>query len=269
MKSNILILEVNLVEPKRKLKKYHVVISGPSEYEKEYVLLEDTIIKHMVFKDKEFTCEEFDEILASEASFNALNSALNFISYQLRSEKEVINHLKKKEIKSENLKKVVEKLKSLGYIDDEKYSKSLIEYYYKKLKGPNYIKRVLMEKEVKSSIIDNSLLNYTYEMEKGVASEIIQKELTKLYNQPINKQKQKLQYKLISSGFSIGVINEVIKSTKFKEDVSQTLNKDLEKLMKKHDYKTDRNTLNKITASLISKGYSYSQVKEVISNIDA
>ena len=100
MKSNILILEVSLVEPKRKLKKYHVVISGPSEYEKEYVLLEDTIIKYMVFKDKEFTCEEFDEILVSEANFNALNSALNFISYQLRSEKEVINHLKKKEIKS-------------------------------------------------------------------------------------------------------------------------------------------------------------------------
>ena len=92
-----------------------------------------------------------------------------------------------------------------------------------------------MEKEVKPSIIDNSLLNYTYEMEKDASSEIIQKELSKLYNQPINKQKQKLQYKLISSGFSIGVINEVIKSTSFKEDVSQTLNKDLEKLMKKHD----------------------------------
>ena len=75
--------------------------------------LEDTIIKYMVFKDKEFTCEEFDEILVSEANFNALNSALNFISYQLRSEKEVINHLKKKEIKSENLKKVEEERENI------------------------------------------------------------------------------------------------------------------------------------------------------------
>ena len=266
MKNKVLIEEVSLKESKalRKIKKYIVKIDGPSEFDSEYTFLEDTIIKHMIFKDKVYTTEMFKEILKSEESNNSLNLALNFISYQFRSEKELVNHLKEKGVKTEFIAPTIEKLKKLGYIDDNKFALGIIDSYSRKLKGPNYCIKIMNEKSVSQDIINLSIESYTHELEVEKITEIVDKEIESLINYPIKKQKMKLTSKLISSGFRLRAINQVLSEVKFVEDSEETLKKDFEKLLKKHGGVIETKTKQKIIASLLSKGYEYHQIKKYL-----
>lgn len=264
MKKTILIKEVSLKKTNTKTKKYLCVVSSPDGYLDSYVFSEDVIIKYYIFKDKEFTTEEFDEILQSQEEFNLLQLALNFISYQSRSEKEVINHLQKKCDQTSNIALVIVKLKELGYLDDSKFTYDMMNLYIRRLKGPKYIFNALKEKEVDENLIKIILEEYSVEIEKENISKIIEKEKEKLLKYPINAQKNKLTQKLITAGYHLSAINDEIKNTEFVEEINETLKKDVEKQLKKYDYEIDKKTYQKIVSSLLNKGYNYSQIKSVL-----
>lgn len=270
MKNHIVVKEVKLVDSTsaRKNKKYKCIIVGPKEFDSSYTFCEDTIIKYMIFKDKEYFVEEFKEILISETKFNALNYALNFISYQFRSKSEVINHLAKKEITTQIIDDTIAKLTELGYIDDLKYANYIVESYQRKLKGPEYCIKMLMSKNVSSHIINKAIDNYPTEVEVELINQVVLKELPKLTKYPILKQKMKLKSKLSSSGFRLESINAVLKSISYEEDVEESLAKEIQKLMRKHQELDQRKKEQKIISSLISKGYNYSQIKKALSEID-
>lgn len=264
MKKTILIEEVSLKKISNKTKQYLCVVSSPDGYLDSYAFSEDVIIKYYIFKDKEFTVEEFDEILKSQEECNLLQLALNFISYQSRSEKEVIKHLQKKCDETQNIASVILKLKDLGYLDDVKFAHDMMNLYIRRLKGPNYIANILKEKEIDEELIKNTLDDYSFEMEKEGISKIIEKEKEKLTKYPINAQKVKLTQKLINAGYHLSAINDEVKNTEFVEEIDETLKKDIDKQLKKYNYEIDKIAYQKIISSLVSKGYNYSQIKKVL-----
>lgn len=264
MKSDITIKEVKLKETKAlgKTKKYIVRVEGTNE--SEYTFLEDTIIKHLIFKGKIYTYDEFEEILITEIKNNSLNLALNFIGYQFRSENELVNHLKEKQISTEIITSIISKLKTLGYIDDNKFSEYIVESYSRKLKGPNYCKKILIEKKVDYNIIDLAINSYTHQMEKDAIGKLIDKNIESLKKYPIKKQKMKLTSKLTSAGFRSRAINECLSNLVLTDESNDSLKKDLQKLLKKYDDLDENIKKQKIITSLMNKGYTYNQIKKTL-----
>ena len=82
MKTYIEILKVT------KDKKKFIVLTNNGEYKFD----EETIIKHLILKGKTFSDDEFEEILKTEEISKLFNKALNYISYQMRSENEALDN---------------------------------------------------------------------------------------------------------------------------------------------------------------------------------
>ena len=93
------------------------------------------IIKHYLFKDKTFTEKEFKKIIEDILEDEYFNKVINLLSISLKSEYEIIKYIHTNEAKNKTYLKdnqidnIINKLKQFNYIDDNKLSISLIDYY--------------------------------------------------------------------------------------------------------------------------------------------
>lgn len=225
---------------------------------------EEAILKFYIFKDKEFTEEEYSEILAFVDVNKIFYQALNYISYQPRSIKEVEKYLAEKEVSKENIIAVIERLITMKYLDDELLAQGIINSMINNFKGPNYAKQKLIHRLVTQNIIERVLENYDKQLQKELIMETLPKLSKKYESEPINSQKTKIINKYLRDGFTSDVINPIVNSYQLIDDSEEKLTKDFMKAKKK--YQGTDNEKNKIIASLIKKGYTYSQVSKKFSS---
>lgn len=235
---------------------------------KEYTFLSDTIIMFHIFNNQSYSLDEFCEILDKNDYFISFNYALNLLSFKPRSKYELVSKLKEKEIKTQNIALVIDKLESLGYLNDLDFANGFTKAKMQKLKGPKYIESELKLKHIEDEVIKLSLEQYSLKAQWEIVDKIIEKNIDKLYCYPVNKQISKLTSILVSHGFSSNVINDRLRLIDFKCDVSKTLKKDLEKINKKfankkYDKYTPYQIKQKKLASLLSKGYRSSDLKDI------
>ncbi len=127
---------------------------------------EDLLVRFRLLKGKELSEEELKEIKKSAGFDLGLQQAMNYISYQLRSEMEVRTYLKDKEIEKQDRDLVVERLKELNLIDDKNYGESYIRTQVRMSdKGPVVISQQLRKKGLKNPVIQEVLPLYTEEMQ--------------------------------------------------------------------------------------------------------
>ena len=90
-------------------------------------ITEDTIVKYFLSKDKEISEEELKEIQEFAQYSYGKNLALYHLSFKARTTTEVRDYLRKYEIESGIIDKVVQHLKEDKWLDDRQYVISLIE----------------------------------------------------------------------------------------------------------------------------------------------
>lgn len=143
-----------------------------------------------------YSIEEFDE---------AKTKVLKYICYKKRTESEVKNKFIKV-INEELLEDVIEELKNIGYIDDEKYIlRAINEFMNLKYMSIKEIKYKLMTKGIKSNIIEDYIDNNydkLLEYEKNSAKKIAIKKS--------NLEKQEIKMYLIKKGYKEESIREAI-----------------------------------------------------------
>lgn len=88
---------------------------------------ESTLIKFGLTKGKILDPFEMDEIAYEDEIAKAFNRALHFLSYQMRSEFEVKKKLLDAGFGESVVLEAIQKLKKLGFLNDESYSKALLE----------------------------------------------------------------------------------------------------------------------------------------------
>ena len=255
---NVLIKNLRI---RPKSKKY--VIETNFEADEEFTLDEDTIIKFGIFKGKEFTNDEFKKILKEIKLQKLFNKTLNYLSYSAHSKHEIYAYLdkqdKKNEYSQEDKIALVRRLKDLGYVDDLAYAKGIVDYY-KESKGKSYIINFLKRKLVDNEIIDSAIKNYDDEEE--VVLKILDKIHTQYRKYPISKQKILMSQKLLRDGFSMHAINYGLETIDLIDESDASLDNDILKLLKKYENKDIPiyEKKQKILASLVNKGYSYSKI---------
>ncbi|MFH1566336.1 MAG: RecX family transcriptional regulator [bacterium] len=142
---------------------------------------------------------------------NALfEKVLRYVSIRPRSEKEVIDYIKKKLYKKYssdeiNLKisEITKALKDLNLLNDESFAKSFIEWRLESAnpKGFGVIRGELFIKGIERELMDKLLDNEEYkDMEKEAIKKVISKK-GRSYKDP-----RQLKNYLFSRGFSSGVI---------------------------------------------------------------
>ncbi|MDD2258989.1 MAG: RecX family transcriptional regulator [Bacilli bacterium] len=250
---------IKIIDVTKNRKKFIV-----STLNKDYTFEEDTIIKYAIYKNKEFTEKEFENIVIDNQKYIILNVALYYLSFRSRSIYEVYSYLRKKDYSEDLVLVVIEKLKDLEYLDDFSFSKELLDYYIRNNKGPKFILEKLKQKGIESFIINEIMLLFDNETETKIIHTIIEKNIKKNIHEPIKKQKQKLYNKLLRDGFSSNRILSIINQYKFIADCEQTLIKEIEIIKKRYSKYDEKIMKNKIITSLLNKGYDYAIIKKYL-----
>lgn len=142
-----------------------------------------------------------------------LEKSVNYISYRLRSKKEVMDYLRQKlNLASEVINKVTDKLESLSLLDDHKFAQAYIKDQLN-LKGKS-LKVVLLQLQRKGIKLSQSDLNLLdpQETELKNLKKLIEKKTRYLKGNLDGKKLLSLKRYLASKGYSFKLINEVLKS---------------------------------------------------------
>ena len=108
--------------------------------------------------------QKLNDILESESKSKVYNSAINLLSYRMRSKSELNERLTRKGYSKDIITDVINILELKGYIDDEKFAIAFAKEKVKnKLIGPNALKFEISSHNLDLDLVDNTI-DSIYEM---------------------------------------------------------------------------------------------------------
>lgn len=91
------------------------------------ILEQATVLEYSLHEGDELTEDELTVIIRHDMEERAKALALNYISYRLRSEKEVSDYLRGKDFDSEICSAVIVRFRELGYLNDAEFAEAFVK----------------------------------------------------------------------------------------------------------------------------------------------
>ena len=224
----------------------------------EEVILNNGLLFHKYVSD-----DLYEKISIDTNYYKSYNKALNMINRRLRSEKEIVEYLRKSEVEEEDIKKIVSNLKGIGLIDDKMFARA---YTNDKVNlsndGPYKIKKYLENNDIREEYI-NAVIN---NIDKDIINKKIDKIIVKKINSNTKYNSYMLKQKILSYLINLGYSREDIVSRLDNVKVeSKNITKEMDKIYNKLSKKfKDKELMFKLKSKLYSKGYTREEIEEYI-----
>lgn len=228
---------------------------------------EDILVRYRLLKGQELENETIEEIKKNSGFDFGLQQALNYLSYQLRTEKEIRIYLKDKEIGQEDRHKIVDRLKELGLINDLTYGESYVRTNMRLSdKGPKKLAMQMQQKGLTPEIIEQALEQYTFEDQVENAHQTAEKTYNKNYGKSQKELLRNIQQRLMTKGFSSDVIQEAIEALPKETDPEEyeLLVQQGDKLWRKNSRFESKKRKMKVKQSLYQKGFNLEMIQRFI-----
>ncbi|MCR2821992.1 recombination regulator RecX [Lederbergia panacisoli] len=180
---------------------------------------EEVLIRYHLVKGKELTEFDITQIQYEDEIRKALNAAINFLSYRMRSEDEIRQHLKKKEWDEPVIQAVLMKLVERKYVDDLEFAAAYVRTQVNGgKKGPLTIKQELKQKGIKELFIEKAMDEYSEEKQIEHAIQLGNKLASQNNNLSETFLKQKIEQFLMTKGFPFNIISVAIEEIEYEKD---------------------------------------------------
>jgi len=171
---------------------------------------EEYYLKLNLYEKKEIDEQEIKKIRDTVVYEEAKARAIKFLSLRLKTEKELRDMLKQHRYDRETVDKVVDELRSYGYINDRLYiHKYIYDRCRLKPKSKKLLKYELLKKGLPAEIIDEVLSDFNVD-EYSIAENLVRKKFGK-YDLNDKEIIKKAYNFLKHRGFENTVIEEVFK----------------------------------------------------------
>lgn len=179
---------------------------------------EDTFLKFGLRTNDEITEDTVNEIKKFDEYQFAKKSALDFLSYRIRSTAEIKEKLKSKKISAGTIDKTIAHLDKIGLLNDNEFAKLLVQSKMgKKPAGKKVIRQKLFQKGIPKIIGDKVIEElYTADKEIELIADIYKNYSSKIKGLDKFQKRRKLFEYLMRKGFDIDSINEFL-NEKLKE----------------------------------------------------
>jgi regulatory protein len=225
-----------------------------------FAVYESTLLKYQLIKGKELDELDIEEILYSDQINKAYLSAVHYLSFRMRTEKEIGVYLKEKEIEPFVIKEIIVKLKEQSYLNDAEFAVAYVRTQVQTtLKGRQVISQELVEKGVAKNTIEDALMEYSEEEELEHAIKLVHKYSPKYKNDAFKIMIQKVEQALMRKGYSFSVIKVAIEEADLEEDVSEewdAIAKQAEKYHRKYAKLEGYDYKMKMKGALYRKGFT-------------
>lgn len=188
---------------KKKPNRRSIYIDGKYAFEVNV----ETLLQFNLVENDSITQKKADEIQKAEEKRACKESALNLLSYRMRTEKEMNKRLKEKKYNEEVIEEVIEELKRINLINDLEFAQAWIRE-----RGNSYgkfkLRNELCEKGVPEDIIDTVLSDASID-ESDIARNLAQKWLKSHKTLSPDVLKRRLAGFLLRRGISYDTINSI------------------------------------------------------------
>ncbi|MBT2681516.1 recombination regulator RecX [Bacillus sp. ISL-35] len=230
---------------------------------------EDVLIKYNLKKGMELDDFAVTEMLFQDDIRKAYNTAINYLSHRMRSESEVREHLKKKEISESVIKEAIHKLYEFKFLNDEEFANAFVRTQLNTTdKGAEVIKLELKEKGIAPDLITKVVDEVSFDEQLEKAIKLSEKYALKNKKDSSRILKQKIEQMLRRKGYSFSIIRAALDETEIeKEDEAEmdALRIQGEKLHSKYSKLPDREYRQKLKMALYRKGFPMDMIDEFIS----
>nr|WGD60366.1 recombination regulator RecX [Bacillus velezensis] len=228
----------------------------------------DVLVRFDLKKGKELDELDILEIQHGDDVKKAFNRAVEFLSYRMRSEKEVRDHLKKKETPDMVISEVIHKLYDYRYLNDKEFAEAYASTHKKTNgKGSDVLFRELKAKGIDDDTIKETLSAFTFDEQIQEALKHIGKILKKDKKLSTKEIRQRAQMQLQRKGFPFDVINAALEQTEYENDDEaemEALKAHAEKAIRKYRYDGSYESGMKVKQYLFRKGFSIDDIDQFL-----
>lgn len=168
---------------------------------------DEIILKNDLLLKKELDTYLYQKILTESQIQESYNACIKYIAVRIRSTKEIIDYLKRKQVADEDIDYIIEKLTKEKFLDDNLFCECFIK---DKLKFTTMGEHKIIYELKKHNISANIIENNRYLLSKDILQEKIDKIITKQINSNRKLDNQKLRNKLynhlLNSGYSSSLV---------------------------------------------------------------
>lgn len=261
---------------KKRTDRYNIFLDDGQGEEYAFSVDEAVLIQFQLRKSMELTKEMIEEILSEDKIRKGYHYAINFLSYRMRTKKEMNDYLTKKELGEEDIRIVIQRLTKEDYLNNLEFAKAFVRSRINlTLKGPGAIKKELFEKGVSEADINESLELFSMDQQLEKVMTFIEKKSTRNGRTSRKEQDRKVYSLLLSKGFSQDIIQQALSILKEQEDEIEQVEADLdeewqavtyqgEKAMKKYQSKDGWEKKQKVKQFLYARGFSMELIAKFI-----
>lgn len=222
-----------------------------------------------IYPGKLLTTSEIDLLKLITDTQKLSNYVMNLLSKRHYTEWKMREKLYAKGAEKEQVDFIITKLKELDLLDDRAFVEDYLGYAEERLIGKNKIKQELLKKGIFAEKIEK--IHFPINVEKKKAIKLIPM-LERRYEDRSYEQKRRCIYNaLISRGFDSDIAKYALNSISSKDEKKEKkkIKEDYKKLLARYSRKyKGRELREKMFRALVSRGYSYDDVSEVLGGLD-
>ncbi|KQL50327.1 recombinase RecX [Heyndrickxia shackletonii] len=230
---------------------------------------EDVLTRFQLRKGKELSELDLTEIHYEDEIRKGVNSAIQYLSFRMRSEKEVEEHLKKKEFNEEIIKEVIHALYKMNYLNDLEFAVAYVRTQMNTTKkGPEVIKLELKNKGITNDMIETAILEFKDDHVLSSAISLAEKTVKQNKKIPEKLLRQKVEQALIRKGYTKEIIKEAMTQITFEQDEDaerEILESHWSKAHRKYEHLEGFEYEQKIKQALYRKGFQIEQIERFLS----
>lgn len=246
---------ISKIEAQKRKGRYNVYIDDQFAFGVD----EEVLLRFELKKGLHVTPELQKKIETEDTFYKAYQKTLNYLSYSLRTEKQIRDYLIKNDI-ALYTERIVEKLKETKLIDDLMYAESYVRSMANvNQKGPRNIEQDLKQRGVEENTIWDALEEYPEEQQLENAIELAEKKWSKTRNSSGFESVQKVKQYLVNKGYSFEHADQAITAIdteKDEEEEYKALEKQGDKAYRRYSRKYEGYELTqRLRGFLYSKGF--------------
>lgn len=253
--------------------RYHIYFAKGNGEEYAFSVDENVLIKFRLKKGMELDDFLLTEITDYEAVSKAYQQAVQFLAKRKRTEAEVRNYLREKEVPEFAIQEAIHKLYEYKFLDDEDYAFSYVRTQMNTSdKGPELIMRELQQRGVGAILIEKALMEYPYEKQFEAALALCEKMAAKNNRDSRMVLKQKMEQLLLRKGYPYdmisSVIDEIFENKPETEGEMEAIRYQGEKARRKFSSLEPSQFKLKMKENLYRKGFSLDLIEQYLSELE-
>ncbi len=254
---------------KKNTSRYNIFFGDNESDAYAFSVDEAILIEFHLRKELELDEETIEAIIQKDNIYKSYTQAIHYLSYRMRSCKEVYDYLANKEIPHQYIEEIIQRLTKEKLLNDREFAEMFMRTRINtSTKGPKIIANELKEKGISNTIIAAVLELFTYELQYEKVRKLMDKKMKQTRKDSFRKKLQKLQMNLMQKGFAQEVIKAVTNDCFEEKDEDEEWNALVyqgEKLYKKHSSKLEGYELrSKLTQALHQKGFTFDHIQEFV-----